>query len=122
MSKLLDVEKELSEWMKKKKDEKGKEIPEHLRIEILKLLSEYSRNHIQKKLGLNSKTLKDWKKKYKKAEDFFIHVPKLSEEEIKASSKEKMLLKISRGECSIEGNLSLNEWKAAVILLEGIKK
>ena len=70
MSKLLDVEKELSEWRKKKKDEKGKEIPEHLRIEILKLLSEYSSNHIQKKLGLNSRTLKDWKKKYKKVEDF----------------------------------------------------
>ena len=61
-------------------------------------------------------------KEIQKSRRFFIHVPKLSEEEIKASSKEKMQLKISRGECSIEGNLSLNEWNAAVILLEGIKK
>lgn len=122
MSKLLDVEKELSEWRKSKNIDKKREIPDYLRIQIVDLLPRYTGNQIHRKLGVNSTTLKKWKKKYKKAEDFFIHIPKLSEEEIKESSKEKMLLKISRGECSIEGNLSLNEWNVAISLLEGLKK
>jgi transposase-like protein len=122
MTKLLDVEKDLSEWRKSKNGHRGRAIPEQLRMQAVELLSEYSANYVQKELGINSTSLKRWQKQYESPEDFFIHIPNVAEKARKNTIKEKLTIKISRGEWSVEGNLSMKEWESAMRLLEGVKR
>lgn len=122
MTKLLNVEKDLLEWRKSKNGHRGREIPEQLRMQAVELLSEYSANYVQKELGINSTSLKRWQKQYESPEDFFIHIPNSEEKTRKNTIKEKLTIKISRGEWSVEGNLSMKEWESAMRLLEGVKR
>lgn len=122
MKKLLDVEKDLSEWRKSKNGHRGREIPEQLKMQAVELLSEYSVNYVQKELGINSTSLKKWQKQYESQDDFFIHIPNVGEKARKAKMNERVSIKISRGEWSVEGNLSMKEWESAMRLLEGVKK
>ena len=59
MSKISEVEKELSKWRKSKNGCRGKKTPEHIRKHAIELLSEYSPYDIQKRLGINVTTLKN---------------------------------------------------------------
>ena len=123
MSKISELEKEVSKWRKSKNGHRGRETPEQIRRQAVELLSEYSPYDLQKRLGINVNALKSWKEKYL-SEQFFIPLPSPPEEHKMISipreiSQSNLSLKISRGSWSLEGNLSLKEWESAISLLEG---
>lgn len=127
MSKISEVEKDLSKWRKSKNGHRGKLTPEHIRKQVVELLSEYSAWDLQKRLGINVNALKSWKDKYSSGQ-FFIPLPAKPEkkEMISKGSRGEIFpvnlsLKISFGEWCVEGNLSLKDWESAISLLGGVR-
>jgi len=119
MSKIFEIEKELAKWRKSKRGSRGgKKTPEHIRKQAIELLKDYSASEIQKRLGININSLKNWQRE-SISEPVFIALPLESGRE-ELLSAEKFSLKISKGSCSLEGNLSLKEWQQAICLLEGL--
>ena len=132
MSKISEVEKELSKWRRVKNGCRGKKTPEQIRNQVIELLSEYSPYDIQKRLGINVNTLKTWQES-NLSEPIFISLPVVPEkQEIITPQNGPLIrgteltpsnfsLKISHGNWSVEGLLSLQEWQSAIRLLEGVK-
>ena len=116
-SNISKVEDDLINW--RSNPRRGKEVPSEIKKQVVDLLSEYSFYHIQSRLGLSSKSLKTWQAEYS-SDPMFIELPKVLSEEVKNSS-DKLSLKVSMGNYSIEGNLELKDWKVALELLEGFK-
>ena len=133
MTKISDLEKELSKWRGSKNKHTGKKTPEHIRKQAIGLLTDYSPYEIQKRLGINVNTLKNWQAK-DSSEAIFIRLPSESEKreiitplkgplipEIPKIAPSNLSLKISNGNWSVEGALSLKDWHSAIRLLEGAR-
>lgn len=123
MSKMSSLEKELTKWRKSKSIYRGKKTPDYIRKQAIELLSEYSPYEIQKRLGITLNTLKNWQEE-KITEPVFIRLPSESgKKEMIPSPVEisPLPLKVSNGNWSLEGSLSLKDWHNAIRLLEGVR-
>ena len=127
MSNISEVEKELSKWRGNKNRHRGKRTPEHIRKQAIGLLADYSPYEIQKRLGINVNTLKNWQEN-DFSEQIFITLPPepkktemISKESHVENSPSNLSLKISNGNWSIEGRLKLDDWHLAIRLLEGVR-
>lgn len=126
MSDISEVEKELSKWRGSKNRYRGKKIPEHIRKQAVDLLADYSPYEIQKILGINVNTLKNWQETDFSDQIFIPLLPESKKAEMISkerpeNSPSNLLLKISNGNWSIEGVLSLKDWQNAIVLLEGVR-
>jgi len=119
MSNISEVEKELSEWRQSRNGKRGREIPQQLKKQAVELLSEYSAWQLQKRLGINSGSIKKWKEEFSSGQ-VFITLPPVPLKE-KRTLSESLELKLSHGSWSLEGNLSLKSWQNAIGLLEGVR-
>lgn len=119
MSNISELEKELSEWRQSRNGRRGREIPQELKKQAVELLSEYSAWQLQKILGINSCSIKKWKEELS-SQPVFIALPMVPLKE-KRDLSESLELKLSFGEWSLEGNLSLKDWHMAIGLLAGVK-
>lgn len=115
--KLSKLEHELSEWRVSNNGKRGREIPPQLRMETVELLSYYSAWFLQKRLGINSGSIKKWEEEYSSS-PVFITLPPVKEKKILS---ENLSLKVSHRNWSLEGNLSLKDWESAIGLLEGVR-
>lgn len=121
MSKMSSVEKELTKWRKSKSSYRGKKTPDYIRKQAIELLSEYSPYEIQKRLGITLNTLKNWQEE-NITEPVFITLPSEPDrKEIVSGEMSSLALKISNGNWSLEGMLSLKDWHHAIRLLEGVR-
>ncbi len=121
MSKMSSVEKELIKWRKSKSSYRGKKTPDYIRKQAIDLLSDYSPCEIQKRLGININTLKNWQEE-NIVEPVFIRLSSEQERnEMISGEISSLALKISNGNWSVEGSLSLKDWQSAIRLLEGVR-
>lgn len=129
---LEELKDKLNIWRKGKV--KGKEVPLEYKNRAVELLSEHKVNEIQRELNLSSKTFNRWRDSYSVvscSKDFFVSLPLPDVLEDVCEAKENyavknLLLKLSRHTISgevftLEGNLSVKEWKCAFGLLGEIK-
>jgi hypothetical protein len=107
---LLEVKVRLERWRSNKK---GRYIPDEIKEEVVKLLSEYSVSYLQRELSINGKSIISWKSEVNPA-PVFITLP----EPLK-KQQETLSLKFSIGKLSMEGNLSVDNWQSALELLKG---
>ena len=128
MSKISEVEKELSKWRRSKNGCRGKKTPEDLRKQVIGLLSEYSPYDIQKRLGINVNTLKNWQETDLSVPIFIALPGEPEKHEIRTAliqgtelTSSNLSLKISNGNWSVEGVLTLQDWQRAIRLLEGVR-
>lgn len=121
MSKISALEKELTNWRKSKSGYRGKKTPDYIRKQAIELLSDYSPCEIQKRLGITLNTLKSWQEE-NITEPVFIRLPSEPyRNEMIPGEIYSFALKISNGEWSLEGSLSLKDWHSAIRLLEGVR-
>lgn len=113
---LNDLSTEFKNW--RLNGRLGQKVPLSLRAKAIELLGSYNISEILKVLRINLKTFNSWRDDSKISDSVFIALE--PEKEI-LLSRENLSLKISNGNWSLEGNISLENWQNAIKLLELVR-
>lgn len=109
MNKLERLSQELDSW--RSNGRQGGKIPESIKKKAVDLLSSNKPGRISRFLRISSQTLSSWQEDYLDQEPTFIELPS-------SFSDKKFPLKISHQGISLEGELSISDWKQALGLIK----
>lgn len=116
---LSELQAELALWRENKQT---RIIPAHLKKQTVSLLENHKVSVVLKTLGISSKMLNQWMQQYSPSSSpsavAFVSLPSAVDVE-----QVPLSLKITRSQCdgskvSLEGNLSLTDWRSAIALLQ----